>query len=457
MITIVLSNKIYIKGLNLEHQKVIRKALTLPNPVYSVMKGMGKSTFNTPKEFEYYSYKDGWFCVPRGVIKRIMKFVKRTGIPYTFTEKLRNELCTEPPSFIGILRDYQQEVVQKVIVSGESGLIHAGTGTGKTIMGINLLAKLGLKTTILVPTINILQQWVSECEKFLNYTPGIIGNGKREIKDITIATFQTLIKDEVLLERLGRNTSCLMVDEVHMAITEKRIEVITSFNPQKIFGLSATMKRTDKQDPAIQFYFGPILTSYDSTLLKPNVYQISSGSCIPVKENYHEMIDIMIQDENRMRGVVFHILDQMLKGRKTLVLTKRIEHYQKIKECLPQRDDIFTIDSGSKDSLAMLTLMKQNLVKYQVILGTTQMLGTGVDIPSLETLIIAGDIKSSVLTQQAVGRILRAMEGKLEPEVLDFCDDTNRIFYRQAMERKKVYIQKGWPIKQYIRKYEYSR
>jgi superfamily II DNA or RNA helicase len=85
--------------------------------------------------------------------------------------------------------------------------------------------------------------------------------------------------------------------------------------------------------------------------------------------------------------------------------------------------------------------------EFKAIFGTTSLLAVGFDLPALDTLIITGDIKSSVLTTQSAGRILRLFAGKPTPKILDLWDNKNQIFSRQFYERKKVYESKKWLIK----------
>jgi superfamily II DNA or RNA helicase len=86
---------------------------------------------------------------------------------------------------------------------------------------------------------------------------------------------------------------------------------------------------------------------------------------------------------------------------------------------------------------------------YKVVFGTFSILSTGTDIPSADMLLIAGDLKSSVLARQSVGRILRIFEGKPNPVIIDIYDTGNPIFRRQGKLRQQLYSKLGWEI-QYV-------
>jgi superfamily II DNA or RNA helicase len=84
--------------------------------------------------------------------------------------------------------------------------------------------------------------------------------------------------------------------------------------------------------------------------------------------------------------------------------------------------------------------LKQNERK-QIIIGTYSLAHEGLDIPSLDTIILATP-KSNII--QAVGRILRETTGKLnEPYVIDVVDHWGPIQY-QFRKRKKYYVDTGF-------------
>lgn len=106
---------------------------------------------------------------------------------------------------------------------------------------------------------------------------------------------------------------------------------------------------------------------------------------------------------------------------------------------------VYHIESGTKGKADLLKGFKDGSIPYSCIIGTGSLLGTGFDVPSLDRLIIAGDMRSSVLTIQSVGRILRLLNGK-NPQVIDMCDDKNPMLLSQYRSRKKVYSSNGWDI-----------
>jgi superfamily II DNA or RNA helicase len=74
------------------------------------------------------------------------------------------------------------------------------------------------------------------------------------------------------------------------------------------------------------------------------------------------------------------------------------------------------------------------------------MLSTGTDIPALDTLIFAGDLRSDVLQEQSAGRILRLFRDKQHPKIIDFVDNKTGILNHQGKARIRWYKKQGWEI-----------
>lgn len=434
-------DKIYIFNCPEEKKASMKKTLTLPNPNFFKMKAMGKWTGGTPSSFKYYEESGAAFIIPRGLTERIKRFLPEAEIKYETVEKKFDLKLNDIT-----LRDYQEQVLSVWRAKGvKEGVFNLATATGKTVLALQVAKELGLTCTFLVTTNVILDQFVSEAKKFLGYDIGVINGKKKEIKDITVANVSSLFNNEELLTKLAAHTSVLIVDECAGFVSDKRVKVLEQFYPTYLYGLSGTPQREDGQSEAIFFYFGGIIESYEGTVVDPIVEVINSRVFIPIKINYHEMIDDQISSDSRNKLISGLALGEMLKGRKVLILTKRIEHYQEIRKRLPSGDGIIVADSTDKELGDHLDQLRKYKRDFNCIIGTFSLLGTGFNIEQLDTLIIAGDLKSSILTTQAAGRILRLLKGK-NAKIIDLWDAENGILSRQFQHRKKLYEKKKWKV-----------
>ena len=105
----------------------------------------------------------------------------------------RTLVPTEIPEPFFTLREDQQQVLDAV---GDTALINAAPGWGKTVTALAVAHKLGQKTLIVCTTTTIRDMWVNEVEKFMDFTPGIVGSGKNDISQpITVGNIQTLTRN----------------------------------------------------------------------------------------------------------------------------------------------------------------------------------------------------------------------------------------------------------------------
>ena len=81
------------------------------------------------------------------------------------------------------LRDYQRRAVEAWMSSGR-GVIAIPTGGGKTIVALEAIARLGARTLIVVPTINLAYQWAEAVKEKIGVPEsmiGVLGGGLKEL------------------------------------------------------------------------------------------------------------------------------------------------------------------------------------------------------------------------------------------------------------------------------------
>ena len=98
--------------------------------------------------------------------------------------------------FKGRWRKYQKEVLDRFQSYQTDGHVHlvAAPGSGKTTIGIELIARFGNPALILVPTVTIREQWVDRIQTaFLENEQKIsdlVSQNLKEMKALTIVTYQ---------------------------------------------------------------------------------------------------------------------------------------------------------------------------------------------------------------------------------------------------------------------------
>lgn len=466
MITVDVSNIIMVTGLSPEIRKAVIEKFSLPNAAYLNAIKLKKSTFRIAKYICYVYECGDVLYLPRGLAEYVEKLLKHMASEkWTWNKRPVMQGATFKSTIE--LRDYQVPIVDTVVAKLESplgretgGLIEMGTGTGKTAVSLAIAARLGVTTTIVVPNLTLASQWVADIIRwFPELHIGKVFGSQSFIFPLTVATWQSIAKTP----ELYKHTSLLIVDEANSITAPGRRAILQQFNPSFTLGLTATPDRTDGQGMGIRYLLGPTLAKYEKTELIPAVEIIRSEVELPMLKDkrgiidYNAMVDAMVGDTNRNQLIAGLAMGEMLKGRKVLVLTKRIAHYEALRDVLPAFDGMYFIDSKDKGRHDLLKAFKEGTQSFNAIFGTTSLLAVGTDIPALDTIIIACDISSEVLLTQSVGRILRLFEGKPEPKIIDISDKngywddakqkfivTNPVFYNQFQDRKNLYIKKGW-------------
>ena len=163
------------------------------------------------------------------------------------------------------------------------------------------------------------------------------------------------------------------------------------------------------------------------------------------KPNMSAAVTLLTESEER-NILLMEVIGDLLKlsDRKILLLTDRRQHCLDILEMCTQKHGETCCGlymGGMKNEE-----LKRNEAK-QIIIGTYSLAHEGLDIPSLDTIILATP-KSNIV--QAVGRILRETTGKLnDPYVIDFIDHWGPIQY-QFRKRKKYYTDTGFTFQDTI-------
>jgi len=410
--------------------------------------GNRKALYTVPKEFTYYGQTKEGLKVGRGLRAKMREHALSANIPI-FEEDLTVAPPTSKPIKTNIkLRDYQYGIIEEINPQeNHEGILRCDTGWGKTVLALLIAEACQTRTLIIVPRLHLLEQFTDSVRKFTGREPGVIQGNTEDIRDITIASLQTLRRRNTHGKLRGQ-FGLVIVDEAHQSVPIATRRVIQSFNPRFLYGLTATARRTDEQSEAIRFTFGPTLCDRKLEKHKPSVEFLEFHGRIPVWE-YAEMITNQIENYDRNQLIVNRIKEEVGKGRRVLVLTKRIDHYKHLASRLATETpklQLETVNSSSnKKALAkQIEDLRSGASGFDCLLGTYSMLSTGLDIPRLDTLAIVGDLKSDVLTEQSAGRILRLFEGKKNPKIIDVWDKANPILKRQGYARQQFYREQGW-------------
>lgn len=427
----------------------IYEELTIPNPVYYEHERLGLSTSGVPRYIELYRERDEFVDIPRNI--SIDNF-------FNYIEYI-NE--TVEGSNIGLkskvsLRNGQVPAVED-LVNSNNGILVAPCGAGKTVMAIEAISRVKKTTLILVHKEFLLDQWAGSIKDILGEEVGIISRGKVtgwQNKKINIAMLQTLYSHRDLLpEEFLYWPGIVISDETHRISAPTWSEVIQLFPAKRRWGLTATPNRPDGLGFIFKAHIGNIIHRMEAESLTPSVYMIGTGLYVPHRAYINQrnnkfdrakFISYLVLNENRNRLILQHLINAAKAGRQILVLTERVNHAKFLEESFLHNMQ----DKGVSTSLFLGETSREERVEAvtkDVIFATSQMAKEALDIPTLDTLFLATPVASPITVQQSTGRILRELEGKRKPLVLDFVDG-NSVALGMSRKRWAIYDHLGYEI-----------
>ena len=159
------------------------------------------------------------------------------------------------------LRDYQQAALDAWVDSNRRGVLELPTGAGKTVIALAAMAGTGTSTLVVVPTIDLLEQWQRELETEFDVPIGRLGGGEQRIEDVTVSTYDSAY---LRADDLGDRFGLVVFDEVHHLGAEGYQDIARLLAAPDRLGLTATFERPDGAHEAIRDLVGPRVYEIDA-------------------------------------------------------------------------------------------------------------------------------------------------------------------------------------------------
>jgi superfamily II DNA or RNA helicase len=413
---------------------------------------------------------------PTGLLSKVREIFDACGIEYDFSDSRPRK----PPKNLNLsfkkgikLRDYQEESVDKSYKLGR-GIVKAATGAGKTIMAAGIMERVKTKGVIFMAMSgDLLLQAKEEFEKFLEVDGeklevGIVGAGQCDIKDINVATVQTICKafdvsyekmagDDEPLDDKGEvkeerkaairemviNSNMIIFDEVQHAACETVKEIMSKAKGARYrFGLSASPWRDDNADLFIDSQFGRRIVDISASylirkkyLVKPYIKMVKIFTDRCAYNTYPAIYKNFIVESEKRNGLIEKFAKRHVKnGDYVLILVKQVNHGKILESKIPGSAFISGKMSAKKRK-EKLDDLRDGKIKIAI---ATSVFDEGVDVKRLNCLIMAGSGKSSTRALQRIGRVIRLFEGKERATIYDFIDSAKYIS-SHSKARMKIY------------------
>lgn len=341
-----------------------------------------------------------------------------------------------------------------LLSAGESFVLQADTGQGKTVVACELIAHVKRKTLVIVPKDDLVDQWAKALGQFLHLTPdkiGLIRGPKCSIdgKPVVIGMLKSLGIEGKYPKAIRQAFGFVIWDEVHTMPAPTFSTTGGLFAARLRLGLSATPKRYDDRQILALAHIGPVMVRSKGVPMVPVVAIYRSPWRCPRRQDpvtglmetiphsatkCGHVLNMLVTHPKRNALIVERIVAAYRASRHVAVFSDRRAHLELLRaaalaEGIPAQHTTLYVHGMTKAE-------KAGAATKRVIFATYGMMGVGTDIDTLDVGILATP-RSNI--KQPVGRIVRAKAGKPKPVIVDIADLDSPVFKSWVKGRLRIY------------------
>lgn len=322
--------------------------------------------------------------------------------------------------------------LREVRRDGESrALVISATGTGKTYLSaldVKEFEPRPSRVLFVVHRERIARAALKSFQRVLHdkYTYGLLSGGHRDFEATALfSTVQSLARQENLTKFTPDAFDYIVIDEVHRAGARSYQRVVDYFKPKFLLGMSATPERSDSFDVFALFnHVVPfeirLSDALDNHLVTPfHYFGVSAGEGIGDKQVPDpETLALQIIEQSDKYGFSGPRL-------KCLVFCSRVREADEVAEHLRAAGRRAlslagsTSDEERENAIARLELDEDTADSLEFLLSV-DIFNEGIDIPTVNQVILARPTQSAIVFVQQLGRGLRIDEQKEFVTVIDF-------------------------------------
>ncbi|NFD78607.1 DUF3427 domain-containing protein [Clostridium botulinum] len=375
-----------------------------------------------------------WIQTYEDIYRKQVEFTRKSKVPRLAQYKLKpNKMQVEAIQGLERLKENGQD----------RGLLISATGTGKTYLSAFELRNYNPERALfIVHREQIAKQALNSFRNVFGDTRsmGILsGTSKAVDKDFIFCTIQTLSKDEVL-QSFGKNEfDYIIIDEVHKAGANSYQKIVNYFNPKFLLGMTATPERSDDFDIFKMFNYNiayeiRLQRALEEDLLCPfHYFGVSDVTIDGIELDDKTDFKYLVGEER-----VKHIIDKInfygycgerVKGLIFCSDKKEAKELSDIFNTKRYKTVALTGESSQEEREKAIERLEQdetlNSLDY---IFTVDIFNEGVDIPSVNQVVMLRPTKSSIIFVQQLGRGLRKNKFKEYVVIIDFVGNYNSNF-----------------------------
>lgn len=446
-LNISLNNNVRLSRIGLTPTLInyLKEELNFANSEFFIKKKSGRNTFETIRYFKLVEETESEIFIPRGFIGKLLRFCKESQIEFEFQDN-RKLNPSIPFVFNASLRNHQLGVTAAVSKK-DYGVIVAPPGSGKTVIGLKIIADKRQPAFIIVHRKQLLEQWTERIEAFLGIPKrdiGIIGQGKSKIgRQITVATIQSLPKH---IESVQNQFGTIIVDECHHVPAETFRNTIEKLQTYYLYGLTATPFRKYNDGKMIFTHLGEIIANIQPAEIENHkqakIIIRNTELNVPYNsktDNFESLSKILVHDTARNKLILEDVKTELNQGKKAIIITERKDHIDSLYLFLKQSYETITLsgDDSETSKKTKWKILKEG--NFQVLITTGQYFGEGTDLQNINCLFLVYPFSFEGKLIQYIGRVQRS---EINPTIYDYrdykIDYLNKLFLKRNSYYRKI-------------------
>lgn len=476
-----LTNKgCYITGVEIPTEE-IHMATSFPDLNARHMESFKNGTWDG--RIALFDKGTGFF--PYGLLGKVLFVLKQHNITYEYIDERSRPSRSHEFEMNVNLRDYQENTLKIAMEQGR-GILQLATGAGKTKTASAIVSTYGMNTIFFVHTKFLLGQAKEALEEVLGCPVGQVGDGIVDIKPVTVAMVQTTIRalgdeykpsdddmdgdsemyqdDTDITDTAGDIVAMLdrsevvFFDECQFVAAETFYKIANYCNAYYKYGLSATPYRSDKKDMMIEAALGPVIDQINASYLikrgfltRPKIHYFKVGHMKGQEERNYQQVyrEEIVENYERNQYIVKSTKKLNSKNKSVLILCQQVNHGKLLQAMFEQEgmdvEFVYGMDNLAKRDMEVYKLR----TKKKLALIATTIADEGLDVPSLDAVILGGGGKSPSKGMQRVGRAIRVF-GQNE-EIFEIFSSTKELISRNKNTLIIVEsVEKGEAIKEFF-------
>ncbi|AEC01911.1 DNA repair helicase XPB [Parasphaerochaeta coccoides] len=324
------------------------------------------------------------------------------------------------------IRDYQEAAARSLLGDRGPGTgygtIVLPCGAGKTIVGMDVMSLLQIRTLILTTNVSAVHQWIREILDKMDIPPEDVGEytgAKKEIKPVTVCTYQVVtwrpdkegVFPHMSLLREG-NWGLIIYDEVHM-LPAPVFKVTAELQAVHRVGLTATLIREDGREDEVFSLVGPKRFDVPWSEMEKQGW-IARAYCIEVKVPLPHDLELTYaiagkREKHRVASenpIKMDVLDELLSRHADdyiLIIGQYVDQLKQI-----ARKYGFPLITGSTANTRRDDLYAAFRSGGERVLVVSKVANFAIDLPDASIAIqVSGTFGSRQEEAQRLGRILR--------------------------------------------------